>query len=316
MIKEVSGALLVAMLLTAVAASATSSQVSRAGQITPADVLEKVELLRANLELIRQALEEDPAGEPILQVRNAQPAEVYSQARNLEQLAFEFAFEKTRRYRPPSTMILGEVTPAEVEAVFDNALHAILSVNTSLEIKDSEAVVAPAVNTRPADVFNAAVAAGNTLNKLMKRETTPGNVFQIVNTATYLATNLHSVITGKPELPAPPALESDRSSTEVFVRMQRCFELIKALAAYRGLQTLEFDVDPSLLSQVGPDDVRDLAFLLVEELHIIHQNTPGASEPGQVYTPGEKRPAQVYQRVGLLELILSELVAAELGSGL
>ena len=92
--------------------------------------------------------------------------------------------------------------------------------------------------------------------------------------------------------------------------MQHCFVLIKELAKQRGLSTLELDVSSSQLAQVSPDDVRDLAFLLVEELHIIHQNTPGASEPGQIYAPGEKRPAQVYQRVGLLELILIDLVAA------
>jgi hypothetical protein len=93
--------------------------------------------------------------------------------------------------------------------------------------------------------------------------------------------------------------------------MQRCFELVKELAKHRGIQTLDLDIAPQALAKVTPDDVRDLAFLIVEELHIIRQNTPGLSEVAQIYTPGEKRPAHVYQRVGLLELILSDLVARE-----
>lgn len=315
MTKVFSRALLISLLVAAASSSSVSSRGYQAGDATgsatPADVLTTVELIRKNLEVIRLALGEDAAAAPILRVNNAQPAEVYSQARNLEQLAFGFAFEKTRHYRSPSAMIEGEVTPAEVQAIFDNALQAILSVNARLGVEPVNSVTAPAADTSRAEVFNAAVSAGDALNKLMKRETTPGDVFQTVSTATYLAAGLRDAIAPDSAIPAPPALIPETTSADVFARMQACFELVKELAKHRGMQTLDLDIAPQALAKVTPDDVRDLAFLIVEELHIIHQNTPGLSEPAQIYTPGEKRPAHVYQRVGLLEFILSDLVARE-----
>ena len=315
MTKVFTRALLISMLVVAASSYSASPRESQAGDTagsaTPADVLTTVELIRRNLSVIRQALGEDAAAAPILRVNNAHPAEVYSQARNLEQLAFGFAFEKTRHYRSPSAMIEGEVTPAEVQAIFDNALQAILSVTARLGIEPVKSVTAPAADTSPSEVFNAAVSAGGALNKLMKRETTPGNVFQTVSTATFLAAGLRDAIAPDSAKPAPPALVPGTTSADVFVRMQRCFELIKKLAKHRGIQTLDLDIALEALPKITPNDVRDLAFLIVEELHIIRQNSPGLSEVAQIYTPGEKRPAHVYQKVGLLELILSDLVTRE-----
>lgn len=277
--------------------------------VTSAEVLARVENLRKNLELIRLAMGRPAPAKPTLRVNNAQPAEVYSQARNLEQLAFGFAFEKIRRYQSPSPLLYGTVKPGDVLAIFDNALESILAVGASMGIEPNTAETHQGGEADPSDVFNAAVAAGNELNNLIKRKTTPASVFQTVSTAVYIAASLHRSVTQEVVIPEQPPLEKNKSSSQVFARMQRCFELVAEIAKHRNIQTLELDIAPEQLPNISPDDVQDLAFLLVEELHIIHQNTPGASETAQVFTSGEKLPAHVYQRVGLLELILSDLAA-------
>ena len=64
-------------------------------------------------------------------------------------------------------------------------------------------------------------------------------------------------------------------------------------------------------SVVTPNDVSDMAALVVEELKKIHRKYPDARQAARAYYPGRRFPAHVYQRVGLLEAILQELVDAE-----
>ena len=278
--------------------------------VTPADVLSTVKQISANLSVIQQALGEAPGSPPIFRVKDAQPAEVYSQARNLEQLAFSLAFDKTNWFRSPGPMMRGDIRPAEVKARFENSLQAILAVIDELSLEPA-AIPSPAPEgTTPSDVFNAAVAASNQINQLMKRGTQPGDVYQALSTATVIGANLLYASQRGSRPPAPPEREAGKSSAEVFAKLQTLFELTKKLAARYGLQTLSLFIDSRQLEQATPNDVRDLAFLLVEELHIIHANAPGTTELGQIYAPGEKKPADVYQKAQQLQAVLNMLLEA------
>lgn len=53
-------------------------------RILPADVLARVELLRANVDLLRRYMGKSIALDPILRVEGARPYEVYAEALNLQ----------------------------------------------------------------------------------------------------------------------------------------------------------------------------------------------------------------------------------------
>jgi hypothetical protein len=96
------------------------------------------------------------------------------------------------------------------------------------------------------------------------------------------------------------------------MRMQACFQLISELAMKQGIEPLEFNIPAERALLVQQNDVSDLAFLVVEELNGVHRRIPDASDPARAFYPGKKFAAHVYQRVGLLELILLDLVAANM----
>ena len=97
---------------------------------------------------------------------------------------------------------------------------------------------------------------------------------------------------------------------DVYTRMQHCFWLIHQLAEANQLPTLHFEVLQEGVERVRPNDVADLAALIVEELAQIHRRIPEVRAPVRAYYPGKRFPAHVYQRVGLLERVLEDLVEA------
>ena len=59
-----------------------------------------------------------------------------------------------------------------------------------------------------------------------------------------------------------------------------------------------------------PEYLERVAALVSEELGHLHDEVPEARAATRAYYPGRRVPAHVYQRVGLLELILEDLVQA------
>jgi hypothetical protein len=280
--------------------------------ILPADALARVELIRANLELIRKFMGITVPPAPVLQVSAARPRETYSQALNLELRANRLAFEQLRTRREPSPVLDQNVRAYDVFLVMDSVLEAVLMVKNALgiQIAVTEELQSPA--TVPADVFNATVAAGSEINNLLDQRTGPSDTFQTVTSAVHVAASLHLMIPDGPNIPEEPPFVAYKSPYDVFMRMQGCFELISQLAGEQGIATLAFDIPAERALLVKQNDVSDMAFLLLEELNGIHRRIPDASRPAQGFYPGKKFAAHVYQRVGLLERILQDLHAAHI----
>jgi hypothetical protein len=279
--------------------------------ILPADVLARVELLRANVELLRIFMGKPAAPAPLLRVEGAQPREVYSQALTLQLRANRLSFEQVRVVRSESVRLEQVARPADVFAVVDAALASILLVKQELGIDTVVAEQMRPESTTPSEVFNATVAAGSAIDHLMDQQTSPSQVFQLVTGAVYSAATLHAIIPNGPTLPDEPAFEANKSPFDVFQRMLRCYVLIRELAdTAAGMDTLRFEVDPDQMTAVAPDDVEDLAALILEQLDAVHRAFPAASSQNRAYYPGRRFPAHVYQRAGLLEQILDDLAVA------
>jgi len=286
-------------------------QLSDPTSILPADTLARVELLRANIELIRVFMGKPEAPAALLRVDAAQPREVYSQALNLQLHANRLAFELVRVVRSDSVRPDQVAQPADVFAVVDAALLSILLVKKELRIETAVAEESRPESTTPSEVFNATVAAGNEIDQLLEQRTSPSDVYQLVTAAVYSAATLHAIIPNGPALPSEPPFEPNKSPSDVYRRMLRCYARVRELATSTvGMETLHFEVEEDQTSNVSPNDVEDLAALILEHLDAIHRSFPEASPQNRAYYPGRRFPAHSYQRVGLLERILDDLAVA------
>ena len=88
------------------------------------------------------------------------------------------------------------------------------------------------------------------------------------------AATLHATIPDGPKLPLEPPFEPNKMPSDVYGRVQESFRLIRRIAASAGMETLSFEV--STAHTVTPNDVADLAALVVEELNHLHLKFPGA----------------------------------------
>ena len=290
---------------------ASGRRLSAPETILSADVLARIELLRGNVELLRRFMGRSKSPPPLLRVERARPMEVYSQAQNLQLRANRLAFEQVRVVRSDSVPVTGEARPSEVFAVVDSALASLLVVKRHLGIDDVVAEAIQPESTTPSEVFSAAFAAGREIDNLLERRTSPSDVFQLITAAVHTAASLHVTIPDGPELPDEPDFTPNRTSAEVFLRLKRCYGMIRQLAERRGLDMLHFEASDDRANQVTPSDVSALASLLVEELVSLHLQYPEARTPTRAYYPGTRFPAHVYQRAGLLEAILEDLLADE-----
>ena len=205
-------------------------RLSDPASILPADVLARVELLRANVELLRSYMGKPPAPVALLRVEGAQPREVYSQALNLQLRANRLAFEQVRVVRSESIPIKGVARPADVFAVVNAALAAILLVKRDFGIDAAVAEEIRPESTTPSEVLNATIIAGSQINNLLQRRTSPSDVFQLVTAVVLSAATLHSTIPGGPNLPAEPPFKPNKMPADVYLRIQSCFALIREAA--------------------------------------------------------------------------------------
>jgi len=281
--------------------------------IMSADVFARVELLRDTVDLLRRYMGKPEPSAPLMRVENARPMEVYSQALNLQLRANRLAFEQVRVVRSESVPLSSEAAPSSVFAVVDEALASLLMVKRHLGIVDAVGEEIKPESTMPSEVFNATVTASSEIDNLLEQRTSPSDAFQLATAAVHIAATLHATIPGGPSLPSEPAFEPNRMPSDVYMRMQTCFRMVRSLASLRGLAMLRFELSDEHARQVSPGDVSDMASLVVEELTSLHVLYPGARTPARAYYPGARFPAHVYQRVGLLEAILRDLVATSEG---
>lgn len=283
--------------------------------IIPADVLARVELLRENVEWIRRYMGKRTPAKPLLRVESAQPFEVYAEAQYLRLRANRLVFDLLREVLAPSKRSMDETRPADVFAEIDAAFAAVMLVRRSFDIDEAIAEKPRPDTTTPSEVFNAAVAAGAELNQLLDSRTSPSDNFQFVTEAVHIAASLHTAIPNGPHFPEEPEFEPYKTGSDAYARLEHCRSLILRLAESQGAQLLELEITRSAETRVTPNDGGDLATLVVEELRYLHRRVPQAATPYSAHYPGRRYPSHVYQRLGLLERILDDLVEASESRG-
>ncbi len=273
--------------------------------IGSSDVYVRTLLVRDELELLRLEMGKPQDRRRELRVTEAEPREVFFQALTLFHKANRLSFDLTRERAELPEKPVGTPRPADVQAVVDAVLAQLQRIKATLgSLEPSrEQPRDPAVT--PSDVFRSIVQANRQINLLLDRQIAPSDVFQQVTLAIGYAAQLRTRFAGT-RMPETPAFERRKRPADVYHRLIACFARVRAIMTLSGFNALMLDQHPET---VTPNDVYDIASLIVSELSFLHAQVDGALPPPDTYYPGRKFPADVYQRAGLLEALLIDLQA-------
>jgi hypothetical protein len=287
----------------------SSSQTNARPTIEPADVLVHVELVRAEIELIRSVMGKPRDAGTQIGVADAQPREVFFQALILFRTADQLCFEQARQRATPPTPPSGEIQPKDVYQIVDAALQRIRVVKDALGIDEQSSMPARDPETTPTDVFRSIMNADRQLNRLLDRPFLPSDVFQEVTSAIGYSAELIALFPGATRIPRAPEFEPRKQPADVYQRLAGCLELIRQIAGHSKLEILQLDVSDVKVAEVTPSDVYVVASLVASELAYLHAQLPDAQMTRKTYYPGRKFPAHVYQRAGILTEQLQQLEA-------
>jgi len=279
--------------------------------VTPGHVFARVQLLTAEIELVRLEMGRPLDGRPPLLFRGAAPREVFFEAaalfRKADRLCFERTGEEGALPHPPAVV---EIEPMHVRGVVEAALMRVARVKHQLGIQEVSDSVDVVVGKEPSDVLNALFLCNRQINLLLEQPFSPNDVYQLMTLAVGYAARLVSHIGRK--VPDLPAFERRKRPADVYARMWSVLGLLRTITTTSGLTMLEPGAQPYVDAHVAPSDVYDLSSLAISELVYLHSRVPALPPPtaAEFYEVGHKLPAHVFQRVGQLEATLRELVAA------
>jgi len=286
---------------------ASGTSAGAASPIEPSDVFAHVELVRAELELIRSFMGKPHDTRQAIGVEDVEAREVFFQGLTLFRNAEHLAFEQAREHAPAPSTPSGEIRPADVYRVVDAALQRVLQVKKALAIEEQLDPPPRDPAKTPADVFRSIVSANRQLNLLRDRPFSPSDVYQEVTIAIGYSARLLAQFPGATRIPGAPPFEPRKQPADVYRRLTGCLDQIGEIARRLNLKVVTLKISEADMARATPSDVHDIASLVVSELAYMHARLPDARPAREVFYPGRKFPSHVYQRVGILEGQLLEL---------
>ena len=276
--------------------------------ITPADVFARVQWLRKELDDIRFEMGRPKVREVGLIVEEATPHEVFFQAKILYQKVIHLRQELTGEPRPrgniddPKT-----IKPFHVWKVVDHALQRLLHLKKQLDIPTQNSEAVPEPSTKPTQVFFVIGFASQQLNHLLSHQFSPKDVMDQVNLSMAYTSKLLARFPEQPQqLPEPPR-ERGRKPSDVFYRLSECYQQLVKIAHTSNIQMLRLSPKNFDRPHVHPNDVYDLASLLVSELTYLDSHIPQPGKPKHEKSHAPVLPSHVYQNAGSLYSQLQEL---------
>ena len=250
-------------------------------EITPADVLARMQLLRDNVELIRFEMGKPKANQSDSIVTNVHPHEAYFQALTLFLKADRLALELNGSTGiPPEPSELSALAPLHIWKMVNAAYHRILTVKEELALKESVSERLQESSTGLTEIGREIVESNRQINLLLERHFSPSDVSQQVLLASQYAKRLLSRFPQSHVASEPAPLVRGKQPADVFLRLVECYALLETIAHHSRIPVLHLDLPAA--QKVGrsrklePSDVYDLATLLVSDLAYLHAQLKNA----------------------------------------
>ncbi|MGC8639498.1 MAG: hypothetical protein ACP5XB_06420 [Isosphaeraceae bacterium] len=270
--------------------------------VQPPDVFARVELLRAEIELVRGEIGAPRDQRPEVTAKDVATRENYFQALTLVQKARRLGeeFGEGDHAEFPTPPGYDHVRPADVLALVDATLVRVRRVKQRVgNIEECEPPPRDSGKT-PSDVFRAIVQANRQLDLLLDGGTTPTHVNEQLQLANEVARNLLGAFPRR-ATPENPERKRRMRAADVHQSLADCARQMHVVMTKSGLTmlTVDWNMKPE---QVTPSDVYDLATVLVSELRYLESLAPGTKgHPATARrVPGRKLPSENFRLAGLL----------------
>ncbi len=282
-------------------------------EITLADVLARVQMLRDTLELIRFEM-----GKPLVTpsdaiVTNVHSHEAYFQALTLFHKADRLALELTGSTGiPPEPISLSALAPLHIWKMVNASHLRILAIKEELGLKETVSERPQDSSTSLTETGRAIVQANRQINLLQERQFSPSDVSQQVLLARQYAKRLLTRFPQSNIVPETPPLERGKQPADVFLRLVECYAILEKIAQQSGIPVLHLDLPAAqsvgISGQLEPSDVYDMATLLVSDLAFFHAQLKKHDSLKPIPYPGRTFPSLVHQQATVL---LHQLKALE-----
>ncbi len=285
-------------------------------EIRPADVYREVQQVSHSLERLRGHMGALRTSRLNIGLRNAASHDVYFQALTLFSKTNRLSFEITRirDQAPPLPRII--ISPSEVLELVKGAHTAIQRVMRELQINPEPLSLETAPGNTPTDVIAAIQDANRQINLLLERRFSTSEVYEKVTLAVGYAARQLATYANEAPITAEPDFESHKQPSDVYFRLLNCMAIISRIYKQAELEILEIDSAQIETDHITPSDVFDLALVIVARLDFLHKHFGLQRMPRASFYPGRRYPSDVYQRTGLLEAQLNQLITLMQSKGL
>jgi hypothetical protein len=282
-------------------------------EITPADVLARVQLLRDTLEMIRFEMGKPLATQSESIVTNVHSHEAYFQALTLFQKADHLALELTGSTGiSPEPISLSALAPLHIWKMVNASYLRILAIKEELGLKEIVSERLEDSSTGLTKTGRAIVQANRQINLLQERHFSPSDVSQQVLLASQYAKQLLARFPQPEVASEAPPLDRGKQPSDVFLRLVECYATLEKIAHQSGIPVLHLDLPAAqkigASRQLEPSDVYDMATLLVSDLAYLHAQMKSHDVPKPIPYPGRTFPSHVFQQATVL---LHQLEALE-----
>ncbi|MDT3776744.1 hypothetical protein PJI16_04120 [Nitrospira sp. MA-1] len=274
-------------------------------EITSADVMARVQMLRDTLELIRFEM-----GKPLVTpsdaiVTNVHSHEAYFQALTLYHKADRLALELTGSTGFPLEPIsLSALAPLHIWKMVNASYIRILTIKEELGLKEKIPERPEDSSTSLTEIGRAIVQANRQLNLLQERHFSPSDVSQQVLLASQYAKRLLDRFPPSNVPLETSPLVRGKQPADVFLRLVQCYAILEEIAQRSRIPVLHLDLPAAhnvgISRQLYPSDVYDMATLLVSDLAFFYTQLKKHDSLKPIPYPGRTFPSLVYQQATVL----------------
>jgi hypothetical protein len=291
-----------------------------AQEIAPPDVDLLARSILAEIEAVRWQMGRPIESRDPIPVEDVAIRENFRQAMTLWRKVNQLGVELVGGGEAPPVVLAPqdrEYTPAHVHQVLSSVSERLQEVREGAGIVGVSGIERVAQTPTydpgadPSDVFQTIVQCNRQVNRMLERQSQPGDVYQQVQQAIFYASEILVAMDDPNPLPVAPAYEPGVLAGHVYGRLLVVFDRLSASFETLGLNMVSwaggaYVVDPSLT----PSDVFDIATLLLSELEYLHSLVPGARTPFVAEHPGRRWESDVYQQAGLLAVQASSILVS------
>ena len=279
--------------------------------LTTADVLARVNLVRATLDQIRIEMGQPKDQRVEIVASNVTPREAVFKAFTLLRKANHLRFEVTGTITPEKQIAIPhDIHPLHTWRIVNAAYGPLLTVKHTLGIHEQIKEQQQTAGVTPSTLFRAMAAANRQFDTLFMQGVSSNNTVQQVALASGHTMRLLEQFPQRVPVSTMPEFERGKQPGEVHALLVRAYEKVRAIATASGVPTMKLEVVPSKRSHIiTASDVFDVAIILVSQLAYLHGQLQDTDPTGISFDPGYKVASHVYQQASLL---LAQLTTLEL----